>query len=483
MLMQQTKTKIFDSLNTLDEKFEYAKSMHNIAHFEEGLSYFRILKTEYEQVKQYDKVIDCLGWICQNLANLGQVEELYKYLPEYKAYTNEYGTELNRLKLNTYLAFISASIGAEQSAIEYYNEAILIAKKLKDKKRYLLSLINLQAVYILIKDFEHAYEISLEVESLFKEDPGLKTTMSEAAHYLNLITINLEWNRLDSIENLFQSFEQIKDIEKHGREQMYYQCVKGRYYNCLGRYEEAIRELESAFDFVEKTKEEPFFTIVLENLVKACENNGHYKCALKYSNMLNEKLSNQKKKRIMKETIRVMKEIDLDRMKQLVYVDGLTSIPNRRYLEKHGSELIYDAKRKGFNVYCAILDIDHFKNINDRFGHIVGDQAIQQLAQVIRKTLPENVIFARFAGDEFVLLLEQNEEVEPFFQNLFKRMTNFEFRTEEIAVSLTISMGVASLQDCEEKDFNVLLDRADQALYQSKNTGRNLLSFYTNFQM
>ncbi|WP_332649895.1 tetratricopeptide repeat-containing diguanylate cyclase [Lysinibacillus sp. 54212] len=478
--MQQTETIEFDSLQTLDEKFEYAKSMHLIANFEEGLSYFRILKTEYEQVKQYDKVIDCLGWICQNLANMGRVEELYKYLPEYKAYCNEYGTEVNRLKLNTYLAFISASIGAEESAIEYYNEAIFLAKKLNDTKRYLLSLINLQAVYLIMKNFDHANEIAYEVKRIFDRDPRVKTTMSEAAYYLNLITIKLEWNKLDEIEELLHSFEKINEIEKHSREVMYYRCVKGRYFNSLGHYEKAIEELEKAYDYVKKTEEEPFLTIILENLIKSNENVGDYKYALQYANLLNEKLSNQQKKQLRSETIKVIKEIDLDSMKQLVYVDGLTSIPNRRYLEKHGSKLVDDANRKGSNVYCGIIDIDHFKNINDRFGHIIGDLAIQQLAHVVKKALPEKVVFARYAGDEFVFLIEQVEEAEAFFQGLFNQMTNFEFRTEELEVNLTLSMGVASLYDCRDKELKVLLDLADQALYQSKNTGRNLISFYNN---
>ncbi|MCH7321549.1 GGDEF domain-containing protein [Solibacillus sp. MA9] len=478
MLIQQQKKLEFNKFESLEEKFEYAKSMHLVAKFEEGLSYFRILKTEYEAIKRYDRVIDCLGWICQNLANLGRVEELYNYLPEYKSICKEHGTELNQLKLSTYLAFISTSIGDEKSAIEYYQEAIAIAKKLNDTKRYVISLINLQGVYLLIKDFEQANAIALEVKKQFVHEPSIKTTMSEAAYYLNLMTIQLEWQQLQTIEPLFHAFEAIANIEKYNREQMYYQCVKGRYYIQLQRYSDAITELENAYAFIVQTKEEPFLTIILENLVQAHEISGNYQEALYYAKKFNEKLLDQHKKHVTNETIKVIKEIDLDNMKQLVYIDGLTSIPNRRYLEKFGAKLIDEAAH---NVHCAIIDIDHFKKINDRFGHIVGDLAIQQLAQIIQGVLPENFLFARYAGDEFVFLAKQlGKDAETILQQLFASITDFEFQTDDIYVKLTISMGVASLADCEVKELKTLLDLADQALYQSKNTGRNLISFYVN---
>lgn len=479
-MLTQAKQLEFDTLATLEEKFDYAKSMHTLAKFEEGLTYFRILKTDYEAIQQFDRVLDCLGWICQNLANLGRVEELYNYMPEYKSMCNEHGNELNQLKLNVYLAFISSSIGDETSAISYYQAAITIAKKLNDTKRYLFCLLNLQAVYILIKDFEQAYEVSIEVKQAFEKDPTIKTTMSEASYYLNLMAIQLEWQQLHTIEPLFQAFEAIPMVDKHKREQMYYQCMKGRYFNKLGHYSEAITQLEAAYTFIIKTDEEPFLTMILENLITANENIGNYQAALHYAKEFNKKMVDAQKKRVKNETIKVIKEIDLDSMKQLVFIDGLTSVPNRRYLEKFGAQLIHEASLKNENIYCAILDIDHFKSINDRFGHIVGDLAIQRLANVIKDVLPQNELYARYAGDEFVFLVKHQENAESFFEQVFARITNLDFQTDTMYAKLTISMGVASLADCEIKVLTTLLDLADQAMYHSKNTGRNLLSFYEN---
>ncbi len=478
MLEQQTPTKIFDELPTLDEKFEYAKSMHLIANFEEGLSYFRILKSEYESIERYDKVIDCLGWICQNLANLGRVEEVYNYLPEYKSYCNDYGTILNNLKLNTYLGFISASIGEGNAAIEYYKEALSIAKQLQDTKRLITISLNLQAAYLLLKDLEQAYEIKLEIESIFKQHPTIKTTKSEATYYLNYATILLECKRLNQIPMILDKVKQIPQIDKHKRESMYIESIKGRYYNELNKYIEAIEVLNNSYDYLEATREEPYFTNILEALVKAYEKTNDYKMALHYANKLNAKLIDQEKKAILRETIKVTKQLDFENMQQLVYIDGLTTIHNRRYFEKEGIKLIEQANRTGENMHCAIIDIDLFKQINDRFGHLVGDQAISQLANTIKDTLPKGQLYARYGGDEFVFLFTNVERVEPFFQELFHRITNFEFKTAEIAMKITISMGVASLNDCQTKSLATLVDIADQALYHSKIAGRNLLSYY-----
>lgn len=478
MLEQQTTAKIFEELTTLDDKFEYAKSMHLVAKFEEGLSYFRILKSEYEAAARYDKVIDCIGWICQNLANLGRVEEVYNYLPEYKSYCNDYGTVLNNLKLNTYLGFISFSIGDEQSAIDYYKEAIAIGKQLQDTKRYTSILLNLQGVYLKLKDLKRAYEITLEVESAFKQHPDIKTTKSQASYYLNFATILLGCKHLDKIPYYLGEFKKIPEIDKHKRELMYYSSIEGRYFNELNKCEEAIEALEKAYFYFEETREEPYFTDVLEALVNAYEKMNNYKMALFYANKLNAKLIDQEKKDILRETIKVKKQLDFESMKQLVFIDGLTAIHNRRYFEKQGEKLIDRVNRTGENIYCAILDIDLFKQINDRFGHLVGDKAIAQLANTIKEALPKDQLFARYGGDEFVFLFTNIERVESFFQELFSSITNFEFKTDDIEMKITISMGVASLHDCDTKTLASLVDKADQALYHSKIAGRNLLSFY-----
>ena len=478
MLEQHTSNKIFDELTTLDEKFEYAKSMHLVANLEEGLSYFRILKDEYETVERYDKVIDCLGWICQNLANLGRVEELYKYLPEYKSYCNDYGTILNKLKLNTYLGFISFSIGDNKSAIDYYKEAIGIAKQLQDIKRYTSISLNLQEVYLLLNDCKRAYEITVEVESAYKQHPTIKTTKSEATYYLNYANILLECKSFEYIPTILENFMKIPQIDKHKRELMNFECIKGRYYNEINKYDEAIITLENAYTCLQETKEEPYFTNTLKSLIRAYEKTNNYKMALYYANKLNDKLMDQEKKEVVRETIKVKRQLDFENMQRLVYVDGLTSIHNRRYFEKEGIKLIEQANRAGENMYCAIIDIDLFKQINDRFGHLVGDEAISQLAKTIKEALPKDQLYARYGGDEFVFLFTNIERMEPFFQELFQSITNFEFKTDEIAMKITISMGVASLNDCQSKSLSELVDKADQALYHSKIAGRNLLSFY-----
>jgi len=166
-----------------------------------------------------------------------------------------------------------------------------------------------------------------------------------------------------------------------------------------------------------------------------------------------------------------------NRLKQQATTDGLTGAINRRYFFELADREICRAIRLNHSLALALIDIDYFKHINDTYGHAVGDEALLAVTHIFQKNIREIDVFARFGGDEFVLLLPETSlgEARLILERLCKALTAQPMDLSGKTVPITLSVGVASLANATDS-FEALLERADQALYQAKETGRNRVS-------
>ena len=154
--------------------------------------------------------------------------------------------------------------------------------------------------------------------------------------------------------------------------------------------------------------------------------------------------------------------------------DFLTGLYNRRHLFSIGNKLFASANRKQITLATAILDIDHFKKINDSFGHDAGDLVLRHLADILRQNLRETDIVARMGGEEFCLLLVNMERLalEPFLHKLCETIAAYDIPCSEKAVNITVSIGAcASIHDSLDTTLNI----ADSCLYRAKGQGRNMV--------
>lgn len=174
---------------------------------------------------------------------------------------------------------------------------------------------------------------------------------------------------------------------------------------------------------------------------------------------------------------------ELDR---LARTDALTGVANRRaFFDVLGVEF-RRSKRYGRELSVLMLDLDHFKDVNDRWGHPFGDHVLRQTTDIIAANVRESDILGRYGGEEFALALPETSEASALGvgEKLRAALEAHEFRTAdtpppgEPAVRLTISIGVASLPVEEDQDEVELIGRADQALYEAKRTGRNRVIAY-----
>lgn len=150
--------------------------------------------------------------------------------------------------------------------------------------------------------------------------------------------------------------------------------------------------------------------------------------------------------------------------------DQLTNLYNRYHLEEEGRRKFSRAKRTGDNLSVILLDIDHFKLVNDTYGHLVGDEVLKKVALVLDSNKREEDFCARFGGEEFVMVLEgcSSEFAIIKAESLRKKMEMLNPNN----ISISSSFGVCEIKkDCES--FEALLKNADIALYKAKNSGRN----------
>jgi diguanylate cyclase (GGDEF)-like protein len=159
-------------------------------------------------------------------------------------------------------------------------------------------------------------------------------------------------------------------------------------------------------------------------------------------------------------------------LEELASIDPLTGASNRRHFMELGKAEISRAKRQGLPLSVIMLDIDFFKSVNDRFGHEAGDKVLVALAATVHDTLRDGDIFARLGGEEFIIMLPGQGL--PDALQMAERLRLLIAQTEmlQCPVRITVSAGVAGLTH-ETKGVGDLLRRADRALYQAKEQGRN----------
>ncbi|UST79897.1 MULTISPECIES: GGDEF domain-containing protein [Pseudomonas] len=163
----------------------------------------------------------------------------------------------------------------------------------------------------------------------------------------------------------------------------------------------------------------------------------------------------------------------LEEQRQKALIDPLTGLPNRAAWSERLEHEIQQWQQHGNTLSLAMLDLDHFKRINDSYGHLAGDKVLKIIATVLRKRLRGSDFIARFGGEEFVLLLPATPPAvgAKLLETLRAAIEACPFHFKGERVTITISMGLASFKVGEHSDL--VLKRADQALYRAKNAGRN----------
>ncbi|MBD3647518.1 MAG: GGDEF domain-containing protein, partial [Pseudomonadales bacterium] len=165
-------------------------------------------------------------------------------------------------------------------------------------------------------------------------------------------------------------------------------------------------------------------------------------------------------------------------LKELNTVDAVTGIKNRQYFDNIFEQEWRRAVREKYPLSILLLDIDRFKNVNDTWGHLAGDECLREIANITGSFLKRPAdILARYGGEEFVIVLPYvaNENAAFLAEQIREGVESSEISADGQIVKVTISIGVCSVTPGEGDDPRDLINAADMALYEAKSDGRNLV--------
>jgi len=165
--------------------------------------------------------------------------------------------------------------------------------------------------------------------------------------------------------------------------------------------------------------------------------------------------------------------METERYKRLAMEDALTGLANRRQIDERVEALVREAAKSGHAVTVALADVDHFKGINDRFSHAVGDEVLRCVGEILRAHCRLGDLAGRYGGEEFMLVFRNLEmrAASEICERVRKAIEDWDWKSIHPQLRVTLSMGLASSASFDNSQG--LMDAADHWLYEAKHHGRN----------
>lgn len=306
------------------------------------------------------------------------------------------------------------------------------------------------------------FKQSLELCQKFEYTKGIAR-----AHYL---IGNMMFNQRELQTSLEHLHLALDEAQKENYTSQIYRILHALYliYREIGDYKNALIYFEKYHD----TKE-AVFNEDMATKIKSLEIMHEVRETQQNSEIY--RLKNVELTREIEERKKVQAELE-----RIVTLDPLTSLFNRRHFFELTQQELERSRRYNRPISIIMLDIDHFKQVNDRFGHLVGDRVIVEVARRIQKALRRIDLACRYGGEEFAILLPETNlhQAEMVATRLWQLVTRQPTVSGELKLKITVSVGVATYQLEGMITVDTLLDQADKAMYKAKQAGRNQVVVY-----
>jgi len=398
------------------------------------------------------------------------------------------------------VGYVYLQLEQHSKALAYLREGLQIAQETDAKESQADALDNLCNAYYHLVDYESALRCGLESVQLFQEI-GDKQGEAEV-----LSSVGEVYRAQGSYARALAHFRKSLHIaEKIG---LRYETVAalqriGGVHRLEGRTQVALSYLNQALAIAQEIHAKQKLYECHQALAEVYKQTGDFETALSHYesfHQIREEVFNEEADRRLKnlevlhqvetakreaeiyqlKNVALQQEIEERKkvqasLRQLAITDPLTGLYNRHHFFAMAEYEFKEAARHHRPISAIMLDIDHFKQVNDIYGHIVGDQVLIALGQHIRDSLSEVGIVGRFGGEEFVVLLPNIEldQAQQAAERLRQTIATHPYDTNKGPISITISLGVADVCLANRISVETLLEQADQALYSAKQAGRN----------
>ncbi|MBM7662838.1 diguanylate cyclase (GGDEF)-like protein [Bacillus mesophilus] len=411
---------------------------------------------------------------------IGDIEEAFNNIEAYSEICRDRGDETDHLQLFNVLFLLYDYNKDYDRAKQTLAKSIELGEKLAKYNIISNGYSNLSHVLMLEEKFEealHAAEQGLKIAKLHTPaSPILEIRVS-----LNIALAYIGLGELEVADTLIKEIENQSVLDSFIREKSQSYILRGKWHVKQKNWKEAMESFNSAKELVVTYQDLYLLKTIQEERCKICDEMGDiqlgYLIQKEYISLLNE--INQRE--LSLKAIKLEVKHHISEMERKANLDFLSGISNRSYLETTANDWLKKAHKENENVVCIAFDVDDFKTINDKYGHLCGDEVIKQVGKVCKETFSENDLIGRYGGDEFVILL-YGETIEQSLLKVEKlkialRKLHIESKSESLAIKTSI--GVADNQKGQVKEFKDLFLLADQSLYLAKQNGKDQVLLYT----
>lgn len=403
------------------------------------------------------------------------------------------------------IAAIFTRTGDHVESLRTFEEVLRLNRELGQKTGEALTLNNRAISYLGLGKFEDALTSSLQALELAQQS-GFAALVTTATGTVGEVLVAMQnYEQAAHYLNRYLTLARTSSVK---RDEVWGLILLGEIDFQRQRDAEALAQLQPALAIAQELGLLMEQARCLKLLMQLYERQGDLKQALAHSKLLHrvtESLFDEDAARRVAnlqvihqvettkrdaeiqylKTIELQKEIE-DRktaqaaLQQLAATDSLTGLLNRREFFASAEQEFQRARRDDLPMSAILIDLDHFKNVNDTYGHAAGDQALAETAKAIRDNLRGGEIVGRYGGDEFVILLPGSDLVRAvrIANRLRKKLNSRLIKTERGKLTVSSSFGVAESRRQDGTGLDAFLDHADQALYAAKRTGRNRVAAY-----
>lgn len=434
-------------------------------------------------LEMYDKAILLLRYRCASYFQTGDLQVSISVLEQYRELTFQYGNDIDVIHYYILAAIYWGTFGHLKKSEELMLKGLKIAERIQHVESMGKIYNNLSDLEIALGSYQTAKEFALK--SLYyanafetKHDNPYTGIIHPK---INLAVAQIWLEEFEKAHEVLQ--ELLATIQKppYSKVQLEIMNANALLYERQGRIGEAIDLYQKSKHYALQNNDLALLQTIYDSLVKLIEEQGNkvILCAIQkeYINILLE---------IQRENYtHVLFEMEYnDEKKQLEkssYIDPLTNIYNRRYFDENAEKMVQKAATKKQQLALIMVDLDHFKAINDRNGHLFGDDALTITATTLKEFFqPFESIVARFGGDEFIVLsqIKVGESAQTLAENLYKKLASLSLVIKDEAIHLAFSIGVSTNNKGQVTKVEELIHQADTALYASKRNGRNQITVF-----
>ncbi|UPW84930.1 GGDEF domain-containing protein [Lysinibacillus sp. Ag94] len=438
------------------------------------------------ELGMYKKAILLLRYSCASYFQTGDLQVSISVLEKYRELTFQYGDDIDLIHHYIIVAIYWGTFGHIKKSKEFMFKGLKIAERIQHidsiGKIYnnLSDLENSSGNYQKAKDFALK---SLYYANYFEtkhENPYSGIMYSK----INLAVAQISLGEFDEAAELLQ--ELLVTIQKPPYSKLQLEVINAYALLCekQGRICEAIDLYQKSKHYALKNNDLSMLQTIYNSLVKLIEKQGNkiILCSIQkeYIDVLLE---------IQRENYtHLLFEMEYDDQKKhfekTSYIDPLTNIYNRRYFDQKAEKMVEKASVDNQQLALMMIDLDHFKEINDTNGHLFGDDALTITATTLKDYFQAyESIVARFGGDEFIVLckLQEGESVQTMTENLYQTLNSLSLLINDETVHLEFSIGVSTNKQGQITAVEELIHNADTALYTSKRNGRNQITFFNQY--